>query len=91
MWDFFNVRWSENGGRATGAKAGRLSPWSGRCPMPPPSHRVEEAGEELCATTDSHLIEKFALAVQGCDDTGGSRLASGRALWSVPVSAVVTR
>ncbi|MGS2643459.1 LGFP repeat-containing protein [Streptosporangium sp. G12] len=90
-WDFFHVRWSKNGGKATQVKVGRLSPWSGQHLMPPPSNCVKEGGEEGCPTTNGHLIDKFAFTVQGCDRTGIFQAGSDCGPWSIPTSIGIAR
>ncbi|WP_436756618.1 LGFP repeat-containing protein [Streptosporangium sp. V21-05] len=89
-WDFFNVRWNKNGGRATGVKTGRLSPWSGQYLMSP-SNCVGEGREEACTTTNGGLVDRFAFTVQGCDNTGVFQLGSDCGPWSIPVSIGIAR
>ncbi|MEU9886931.1 hypothetical protein [Sphaerisporangium sp. NPDC051011] len=79
-WDFFNVRWSKDGGAATQVKTGRLTPWSGQYIMSP------YCGGGTCSTTNGHEVNRFAFIVQGCDrGTFGSDCGP----WSIPTSVDV--
>ncbi|MEU8382632.1 hypothetical protein [Streptosporangium sp. NPDC048865] len=89
-WDFFNVRWSKNGGKATQVKVGRLSPWSGQYLMSP-SNCGKGGGEEVCPTTNGHLIDRFAFTVQGCDKTGVFQRGTDCGPWSIPTFIGITR
>ncbi|GIH24992.1 hypothetical protein Aph01nite_33020 [Acrocarpospora phusangensis] len=76
-WDFFNVRWSKDGGSATQVRVGRLTPWSGQYLMSP------YVKDGIGTTTNGHEINKFAFIVQGCDrGTFGSDCGP----WSIPTS-----
>ncbi|MFI6510735.1 LGFP repeat-containing protein [Streptosporangium sp. NPDC050855] len=76
-WDFFNVRWSKDGGRATQAKVGRLTPWSGQYVMTP------YCDGDVCSTTNGHEVNRFAFVVQGCDR---GTFSSDCGPWSIPTS-----
>lgn len=78
-WDFFNVRWSKDGGTATQVQVGRLTPWSGQYLMAP---YVQDG---IGATTNGHEVSKFVFTVQGCD-RGGLFGSSDCGPWSIPTS-----
>lgn len=76
-WDFFNVRWSKDGGQATQVQVGRLTPWSGQYTLSP------YARDGVGTTTNGHEVNRFAFIVQGCDrGTFGSDCGP----WSIPTS-----
>ncbi|GIH22268.1 hypothetical protein Aph01nite_05780 [Acrocarpospora phusangensis] len=60
-WDFFNVRYSQDGGRAVQVKQARLTPWSGQFSLTPFVHNG------VGSTTNGHSSSTFAFIVQGCD------------------------
>ncbi|MFE3448867.1 LGFP repeat-containing protein [Nonomuraea sp. NPDC059194] len=76
-WDFFNVRWSKDGGRATQVKVGRLTPWSGQFTLSPYGQ------DGLGSTTGGHEVNTFAFVVQGCDR---GTFSSDCGPWSIPTS-----
>ncbi|MDP4505948.1 LGFP repeat-containing protein [Nonomuraea turcica] len=76
-WDYFNVRWSKDGGNATQVQVGRLTPWSGQYLMAP----YVQGG--VGTTTNGHEVNKFAFIVQGCDKT---TFGSDCGPWSIPTS-----
>ncbi|MEU5866561.1 hypothetical protein ABZ815_35675 [Nonomuraea sp. NPDC047529] len=76
-WDYFNVRWSKNGGRATQVQTGRLTAWSGQYLIAP----YVQGG--VGTTTNGHEVDKFAFIVQGCDRT---TFGSDCGPWSIPTS-----
>ncbi|GII05888.1 LGFP repeat-containing protein [Planobispora takensis] len=80
-WDFFNVRWSRNGGPATQVKVTRIDPWSGAYSMAP--HVRDGVGTST--NGDSH--PKFVFIVQGCDR---GTFSSDCGPWSIPTS-ITTR
>ncbi|MEV5898006.1 LGFP repeat-containing protein [Nonomuraea fuscirosea] len=76
-WDYFNVRWSKDGGRATQVEVGRLTPWSGQYRKAP----YVQGG--IGTTTNGHGFDTFAFVVQGCDRT---TFGSDCGPWSIPTS-----
>ncbi|MFC4113135.1 LGFP repeat-containing protein [Nonomuraea zeae] len=76
-WDYFNVRWSKDGGRATQVQVGRLTPWSGQYVMAP------YVKDGVGTTTNGHEVNTFAYIVQGCDRT---TFGSDCGPWSIPTS-----
>ncbi|TMR23734.1 hypothetical protein ETD86_07000 [Nonomuraea turkmeniaca] len=76
-WDYFNVRWSKDGGKATQVQTGRLTPWSGQYRMAP----YVQGG--VGTTTNGHGSDTFAYVVQGCDKT---TFGSDCGPWSIPTS-----
>jgi hypothetical protein len=76
-WDYFNVRWSKDGGKATQVQVGRLTPWSGQYLMSP------YVKDGIGTTTNGHEVNKFAFIVQGCDKT---TFGSDCGPWSIPTS-----
>lgn len=76
-WDYFNVRWSKDGGNATQVQVGRLTPWSGQYLMAP----YVQGG--VGTTTNGHEVNKFVFIVQGCDKT---TFGSDCGPWSIPTS-----
>jgi hypothetical protein len=78
-WDYFNVRYSRNGGPATQVEVRRLTPWSGifslnTCPG-------------LCSTTSGHATDRYAFVVQGCDR---GLFGSDCGPWSITTSVKVS-
>ncbi|WP_327049241.1 hypothetical protein OG320_16010 [Microbispora sp. NBC_01189] len=82
-WDYFNVRWSKDGGKATQVKVGRIDPWSGSYSITP------YCDGEVCSTTAGHEVNKFAFIVQGCDRSGLFQAGSECGPWSIPTSVRV--
>ncbi|WP_449062778.1 LGFP repeat-containing protein [Planomonospora algeriensis] len=76
-WDFFNVRWSKDGGRATQVQVRRLTPWSGQYVMSP------YVKDGIGTTTNGHEVNRFAFVVQGCDR---GVFGSDCGPWSIPTS-----
>ncbi|MFI7416219.1 LGFP repeat-containing protein [Nonomuraea sp. NPDC049684] len=76
-WDFFNVRWSKDGGRATQVRTGRLTAWSGQYVMAP------YVRDGVGTTTNGHEVNTFAFVVQGCDR---ATFGSDCGPWSIPTS-----
>ncbi|MFI6922287.1 hypothetical protein ACIBIZ_20275 [Nonomuraea spiralis] len=76
-WDWFNVRWSKDAGKATQVRKARLTPWSGQYVMAP----YVQGG--VGSTTNGHEVNKFAFIVQGCDRAA---FGSDCGPWSIPTS-----
>ncbi|GAA0384741.1 hypothetical protein Acor_47870 [Acrocarpospora corrugata] len=76
-WDFFNVRWSQDGSPATQVKKARLTPWSGQFTMTP------FVKDGVGTTTNGHSNSTFAFIVQGCDR---GTFSSDCGPWSIPTS-----
>ncbi|XVQ87908.1 hypothetical protein ACQP2K_10930 [Microbispora siamensis] len=76
-WDFFNVRWSMDGGPATQVKVGRLTPWSGAYSIDP------YCGNGVCSTTNGHAVNRVVFVVQGCDR---GTFSSDCGPWSIATS-----
>ncbi|MFI6483573.1 LGFP repeat-containing protein [Nonomuraea sp. NPDC050663] len=80
-WDFFNVRWSVNGGKATQVKVGRLTPWSGAYSVDPTCQ------DGVCMTSNGHGgLVRAAFIVQGCDR---GTFSSDCGPWSIVTSVKV--
>jgi hypothetical protein len=82
-WDFFNVRYSKDGGPVTQVRVGRLTPWSGVFSLSP------HCGGGVCSTTNGHstLTSTYAFIVQGCDR---GTFSSDCGPWSITTSVKVT-
>ncbi|MFG1709680.1 LGFP repeat-containing protein [Nonomuraea sp. M3C6] len=76
-WDFFNVRWSRDGGRTTQVKVRRSTPWSGQFVLAP----FVSGG--VGTTTGGEEQVPFAFIVQGC---GRTTFGSECGPWSTPAS-----
>jgi hypothetical protein len=76
-WDFFNVRWSQDGSPATQVKKGRLTPWSGQFTLTP------FVKDGVGSTTNGHSTSTFSFIVQGCDR---GTFSSDCGPWSIPTS-----
>ncbi|WP_327106901.1 hypothetical protein [Nonomuraea glycinis] len=80
-WDFFNVRWSRDGGKATQVKVGRLTPWSGVYSVDP------TCVDGYCITSNGHGgLTKATFIVQGCDR---GTFSSDCGPWSIATSVKV--
>lgn len=60
-WDFFQVRYTRDGGPATQVKLGRITPWSGEFKLNP------YVSGGVGTTTNGDSTTLYRLTVQGCD------------------------